>query len=145
MASLKCILSIAEQCDLTSKLYGSLSNEGLPDLHQIVNFNKFIEIIWLVKGSAATHWVEVTWNCLRVWMVIFLSFYVLRATACKKRESQVKWKYSNFFLFHQINPFSVPTMEKILKSCCDFFCVRFLHNPDFAGNELIFMLEPADI
>jgi hypothetical protein len=36
----------------------------------------------------------------------------LRATACKNRESQVKCKYSNFFLFHQINPFSVPTMEK---------------------------------
>jgi hypothetical protein len=30
-------------------------------------------------------------------------------------------------------------MEKILKSCCDFFFVRFLQNPDFAGNELIFM------
>jgi hypothetical protein len=82
---------------------------------------------------------------------IFLKNYrvtmitTLRASACKNRESQVKWKYSNFFLFHQINPFSVPTMEKILKSCCDFFFVRFLQNPDFAGNELIFMLEPADI
>jgi hypothetical protein len=54
-------------------------------------------------------------------------------------------KIFEFFLFHQINPFSVPTMEKILKSCCDFFFVRFLQNPDFAGNELIFMLEPADI
>ena len=36
-------------------------------------------------------------------------------------------------------------MEKILKSCCDFFFVRFLQNPDFAGNEVIFMLDPADI
>jgi hypothetical protein len=36
-------------------------------------------------------------------------------------------------------------MEKILKSCRDFFFVRFLQNPDLAGNELIFMLEPADI
>jgi hypothetical protein len=79
--------------------------------------------------------------------VVFLCLFimVLRASACKNWESQVKWKYSNFFLFHQINPFSVPTMEKILKSCCDFFFVRFLQNPDFAGNELIFMLEPADI
>jgi hypothetical protein len=36
-------------------------------------------------------------------------------------------------------------MEKILKSSCDFLFVRFIQNPDFAGNELIFMLEPADI
>jgi hypothetical protein len=50
-----------------------------------------------------------------------------------------------FLVFYQINPFSVPTMEKILKSCCDYFFVRFLQNPDFASNELIFMLEPADI
>jgi hypothetical protein len=69
----------------------------------------------------------------------------LRAPACKNRESQVKWKYSNFFLLHQINPISLPTMEKILKTCYDFFFVRFLQNSDFAVNELIFMLEPADI
>jgi hypothetical protein len=77
--------------------------------------------------------------------VLYAKTNLLRASACKNRESQVKWKYSNFFLFHQINPFSVPTMGKILKRCCDIFFVRFLQNPDFAGNEVIFMLEPADI
>jgi hypothetical protein len=84
-------------------------------------------------------WVQWKLRLLR-WL-----WHQLRASACKNGESQVKWKYSNFFLFHQINPFSVPTMEKILKSCCDLFFVRFLQNPDFAGNEVIFMLEPADI
>jgi hypothetical protein len=42
-------------------------------------------------------------------------------------------KIFEFFkiLFHRINPFSVSTMEKILKNS--------------SVNELIFMLEPADI
>jgi hypothetical protein len=38
------------------------------------------------------------------------------------------------------NPFSVPTMEKNTKTL-----LQFLQNPDFAGSELIFMLEPAEV
>jgi hypothetical protein len=70
----------------------------------------------------------------------------LRATACKNRESQVKWKYLNFFLFHQINPISVPTMEKNTKKLLRFFFRKIFTKSWFCvGNELIFMLELVDI